>query len=232
MGGATPSSHTGGSDTTFQSTLPVGGATVGLADIPAETDDFNPRSPWGERQPRLRKVSIQAEFQSTLPVGGATAGLDILWRCCGFQSTLPVGGATTCKPDLYPWRLISIHAPRGGSDMGDAISSGSASEFQSTLPVGGATAAGPTHRPERTISIHAPRGGSDCSMVAKVIGFKNFNPRSPWGERRRNASTADSIGLFQSTLPVGGATFVRVVCGCILQISIHAPRGGSDTVRT
>ena len=34
---------------------------------------------------------------------------------------------------------ISIHAPRGGSDLDSAIRWGSQEVFQSTLPVGGAT---------------------------------------------------------------------------------------------
>ena len=38
------------------------------------------------------------------------------------------------------------------------------------------------------ISIHAPRGGSDekynCNAAFTV---NNFNPRSPWGERRFSA---------------------------------------------
>ena len=36
--------------------------------------------------------------------------------------------------------------------------------------------------------------------------------------------------LFQSTLPVGGATFWDEHLFCLLRISIHAPRGGSDTL--
>ena len=34
----------------FQSTLPVGGATVGILSDGIFAQDFNPRSPWGERQ--------------------------------------------------------------------------------------------------------------------------------------------------------------------------------------
>ena len=35
--------------------------------------------------------------------------------------------------------LISIHAPRGGSDAGSGLAAWLQSVFQSTLPVGGAT---------------------------------------------------------------------------------------------
>ena len=34
--------------------------------------------------------------------------------------------------------------------------------------------------------------------------------------------------IFQSTLPVGGATRREQEKGVVAQISIHAPRGGSD----
>ena len=81
-------------------------------------------------------------FQSTLPVGGATQISNTSRRAPSFQSTLPVGGATDDggagrMAQQYfnprsPWgeRLpsllsillmitISIHAPRGGSDVAD-----------------------------------------------------------------------------------------------------------------
>ena len=37
--------------------------------------------------------------------------------------------------------------------------------------------------------------------------YKNFNPRSPWGERHCQSKRAAMAAKFQSTLPVGGATF-------------------------
>ena len=58
-----------------------------------------------------------------------------------FQSTLPVGGATPSRPRSSKKWAISIHAPRGGSDIVSAIINGFLNIFQSTLPVGGATSA-------------------------------------------------------------------------------------------
>ena len=40
-----------------------------------------------------------------------------------------------------------------------------------------------------------------------------------------------SFLLFQSTLPVGGATVARYVDKKAVRISIHAPRGGSDPAK-
>ena len=58
----------------------------------------------------------------------------------------------------------------------------------------------------RPISIHAPRVGSDRPFRAILSGHRNFNPRSPCGERLLRAITYDGQKKFQSTLPVWGAT--------------------------
>ena len=57
-------------------------------------------------------------FQSTLPVWGATEiWLTFLLIHSAFQSTLPVWGATRRKAKTPLWKIISIHAPRVGSDQ-------------------------------------------------------------------------------------------------------------------
>ena len=125
--------------------------------------NFNPRSPWGERRPRVKGDYVLCKFQSTLPVGGATKHF---------------------SPPAFSLS-ISIHAPRGGSDLLQQEHGNASSTFQSTLPVGGAT-------------------------YARVV---------------RSDGT-----LFQSTLPVGGATPGALKKRRQKDISIHAPRGGSDWV--
>ena len=101
--------------------------------------------------------------------------------------------------------MISIHAPRVGSDLLRyqlyAIS---------------------------TISIHAPRVGSDCNVGPELHRYSNFNPRSPCGERRAMHLFWVLTFLFQSTLPVWGATDRRGFFFIHCRISIHAPRVGSD----
>ena len=78
------------------------------------------------------------------------------------------------------------------------------------------------------ISIHAPRGGSDAYRVEEKECVKYFNPRSPWGERLIENCHDIIDKVFQSTLPVGGATAKHHADGTGSRISIHAPRGGSD----
>ncbi len=79
----------------FQSTLPARGATLGVKHRQRRGDNFNPRSPRGERLSTLFLSATTARFQSTLPARGATLTMQPLHRCI----------------------FISIHAPREGSDV-------------------------------------------------------------------------------------------------------------------
>ena len=101
---------------------------------------------------------------------------------------------------------ISIHAPREGSDGSQLRMTSRTDGFQSTLPARGATARRPLGS-----------GGSD-----------DFNPRSPRGERQITASLRQATWRFQSTLPARGATLRLQWLEDKLDISIHAPREGSD----
>ena len=170
-------------------------------------DNFNPRSPCGERRTGGGLPCSSRRFQSTLPVRGATWAFTHLHHTGpGFQSTLPVRGATRTgccsryhRRDfnprspcgerqnrthvLPPLVAISIHAPRAGSD----------GRYVAVDRIG-------------SISIHAPRAGSDypCFFsITSAAGFQStlpvrgatealkdakdaeedFNPRSPCGER-------------------------------------------------
>ena len=148
-------------------------------------------------------------FQSTLPARGATPDSPIVPVAGVFQSTLPARGATDCLAMRIRPRGISIHAPREGSDRGQI----------------------PRRKPAQFISIHAPREGSDKWTRTHSQTRRNFNPRSPRGERPRARCKFLERAGFQSTLPARGAT---PSCRCLLSfrtISIHAPREGSDYSR-
>ncbi len=106
--------------------------------------NFNPRSPHGERHAVWRRSTRSAEFQSTLPAWGAT---DWLYWCRNSAR-------------------ISIHAPRMGSDVLLAVYLVIASNFNPRSPHG------ERHHPidcwkiPDGISIHAPRMGSDSTAKA------------------------------------------------------------------
>ena len=125
-------------------------------------------------------------------------------------------------------RNISIHAPVWGATGAPTRSARFTCGFQSTLPMWGATHRHDVRAVRGEISIHAPRVGSDTWLLLLTSTSSNFNPRSPCGERRMTSFPRASLRSFQSTLPVWGATSTAIITGTRAQISIHAPRVGSD----
>ena len=173
------------------------------------------------------------------------------WRCRNFNPRSPDGERPqTIRGGLR--RLpISIHAPRMGSDVGvvshcrspsyfnphspdgERLSIGvrpeSTSEvFQSTLPGWGATRHIVQFPVLVDISIHAPRMGSDASFDVVSLMQDEFQSTLPgWGATAIGFSNSSEY-LFQSTLPGWGATIRGLQHFIPLEISIHAPRMGSD----
>ena len=88
-----------------------------------------------------------------------------------------------------------------------------------------------THGLQFAISIHAPRMGSDGFTKANTKMYIDFNPRSPHGERLLVTDPGAQARQFQSTLPAWGATDNADEDNDSINISIHAPRMGSDKRR-
>ena len=167
---------------------------------------FNPRSPCGERHGYKDILLLVCQFQSTLPVRGATCRQASRRACSAISIHAPRAGSDSFTFKIIRIISISIHAPRAGSDEFPRDFIKRIPRFQSTLPVRGAT-----HLLDRSlfgnmISIHAPRAGSDENIRTWLRAPDNFNPRSPCGERRFRKLRKRVINLFQSTLPVRGAT--------------------------
>ena len=95
-----------------------------------------------------------------------------------FQSTLPARGATTQAVMQASFLLISIHAPRTGSDPCTAIIATFSASFQSTLPARGATILVRQLPQLFPISIHAPRTGSDVVHQQRQI-FQDISIHAP-----------------------------------------------------
>ena len=151
-------------------------------DIRRRSIDFNPRSPDGERR------SLGTASRCTLK----------------FQSTLPGWGATRIHPSNTKILLISIHAPRMGSDHHVLC----------------------LRAIDSIISIHAPRMGSDSSLSSRVPVLWDFNPRSPDGERRFDKDANFCSILFQSTLPGWGATGRTIpVVSAVIHFNPRSPDG-------
>ena len=193
--------------------------------------DFNPRSPHGERRhvttPLLpvARISIHAPrtgsdgngegntLNARISIHAPRTGSDQqfqcgLTRCIRFQSTLPARGATPDVRSCVEIVCISIHAPRTGSDPPCLYLDGKAYR----------------------ISIHAPRTGSDKFLANTAMLLRNFNPRSPHGERRFADCVLRVLKNFNPRSPHGERHQRRLVCGLTLEISIHAPRTGSDLI--
>ena len=216
----------------FQPTLPARGAT-GLSRRPdSRTPHFNPRSPHGERRGAFQVSDELSMISTHAPRTGSDSLLHKKRAVLqGISTHAPRTGSDTndfvtflCVYD------ISTHAPRTGSDSRAASRASSRQQFQPTLPARGATrpssrcpsssafqptlpARGATCRDAwryltAAISTHAPRTGSDDGRRRTSAAAKDFNPRSPHGERRQpHGANAPQFG-----------------------ISTHAPRTGSDTI--
>ena len=167
-----------------------------------------------------------------------------------FQSTLPARGATASETVSPTLGSISIHAPRTGSDRSSLVAQ-PAADISIHAPRTGSDRLCGLCRRFVAISIHAPRTGSDNWSAAPSHNGGNFNPRSPHGERRASCEIGGVRQKFQSTLPARGATVQHRAFrrrhphfnprsphgerrhllahrGQTVQISIHAPRTGSD----
>ena len=138
-------------------------------------------------------------------------------------------GATTA---LYHHRLrddISIHAPHAGSDY-----------------------PGRTGQRDQLISIHAPHAGSDGYDLVTHRWIPDFNPRSPCGERLRWVwgaffrvyfnprspcgerlifiNPTRIFYIFQSTLPMRGATKMTTNVTALIIFQSTLPMRGATTL--
>ena len=169
---------------------------------------FNPRSPDGERPCHRGERPWTRYFNPRSPDGERRAHERV------------VGQA----------RVISIHAPRMGSDPMPICLVSSQAIFQSTLPGWGATNA--IRRPRAYVPYFNPRSpdGERHEITRFRPDITDFNPRSPDGERPSiTRPTGTRSCYFNPRSPDGE----RPACARPERgrhpISIHAPRMGSDT---
>ena len=165
----------------FQSTLPARGATL-RETLAIEDPDISIHAP---RTGSDRKVSNQdglsPDFNPRSPHGERPERQTTMENLAIFQSTLPARGATHRGGQPHGANApISIHAPRTGSD---------------------AVAHGWSHG--RKISIHAPRTGSDPPAMFSRRFPRDFNPRSPHGERRLSRRPDSRTSHFNPRSPHG-----------------------------
>ena len=214
----------------FQSTLPLRGATLDLTLASAGVDISIHTPLAGSDRPYTSSPKYSLLFQSTLPLRGATAEQLLRLQTNSFQSTLPLRGATRVhvRDAVLDLDVISIHTPLAGSDQNLVTSVIAAAKFQSTLPLRGATFAALAAFRQNQFQSTLPLRGATWSVPCRPSSWCNFNPHSPCGERQKiphrplrlhyfnphspcgerpmPAAGRSPRFLFQSTLPLRGAT--------------------------
>ena len=153
---------------TFQSTLPLRGATIRTMQHDRLLQHFNPHSPCGERPGRPCVRSPALRFQSTLPLRGATQSEHRGLRIRNFNPHSPCGERPVALLDELIEHL-----------------------FQSTLPLRGATGRALVASGVERISIHTPLAGSDNLSTVSWKAVPYFNPHSPCGERPADLKILD-----------------------------------------
>ena len=169
--------------------------------------DFNPHSPCGERP------DTTDHCQHTLT---------------NFNPHSPCGERPTHDRHIKADLLISIHTPHAGSDIfkhifhkpqryfnphspcgerpGQSFIPLFRIQFQSTLPMRGATAAqNQSVIVPQDFNPHSPCGERQ-DRAAGILSQSHFNPHSPCGERPKTPVPYFKFAIFQSTLPMRGAT--------------------------
>ena len=132
-----------------------------------------------------------SEQPCTISIHAPRAGSDVQKQSCPrsgryFNPRSPCGERQGPALGTGLQITISIHAPRAGSDKWPYHTRGCPKRFQSTLPVRGAT---------RIISLFPivwygfqstlPVRGATGKVPVTIQAHRNFNPRSPCGERQR-----------------------------------------------
>ena len=163
----------------------------------------------------------------------------------------PMRGATRHAEQQQRLQRISIRAPREGSDDSEADQILCEDDFNPRSPRGERPAASTDLQQHQSFNPRSPRGERPRAPPLTQQAVTNFNPRSPRGERQDLRATRANAYLFQSTLPARGATILRPSCHLLTgyfnprsprgerpwllgslpfgqEISIHAPREGSD----
>ncbi len=216
---------------------------------------FNPRPPL------RGATLLHSRFNLLLPISihAPLAGSDCrAWRILVSRPLIsihaPLAGSDLALINGETEDDISIHAPLAGSDYippshsfqplyfnprspcgerhpPDCSGAQQTPHFNPRSPCGERLGSVKTTRRILTISIHAPLAGSDAVEVRVGAGLgisihaplagSDLLPRRSWL----------SVLLFQSTLPLRGATCRIKNTFLCLRISIHAPLAGSDTVQ-
>ena len=219
----------------FQSTLPGWGATRQTEIHAQALQNFNPRSPDGERRAPEVLRSVHVHISIHAPRMGSDDLADLILDTISRISIhAPRMGSDAGRGELGVHGFgISIHAPRMGSDSPHWATWAACSYFNPRSPDGERRPSACRTRTASNFNPRSPDGERPAGCRRCRTVRRNFNPRSPDGERRSevtrhrqpffhfNPRSPDGERLpyshggmdtvaFQSTLPGWGATGGRV----------------------
>ena len=167
-------------------------------------------------------------FQSTLPARGATFPQSVRHRLhLLFQSTLPARGATWLYGCVALYVVISIHAPRTGSDFAPIHVRTCKTHFNPRSPHGERLCCNQQKQQLCNFNPRSPHGERP-PRSQRPTSASHFNPRSPHGERRLQPPGRGQQKNFNPRSPHGERHGHALVGRANDAISIHAPRTGSD----
>ena len=210
---------------------PREGSDSSACSTPASrSPNFYPRSPRGERRPAaVGDQAVAGHFYPRSPRGERLGRPDRARRDVPISIHAPREGSDQLVPGLQDVIVQFLSTlPARGATFEHKVS-GAATQFLSTLPARGATRFVPADcRAGRFLSTLPARGATRPRFLCGCFRFY-FYPRSPRGERRSKSSSFWAGILFLSTLPARGATRCGPEAAAAQEISIHAPREGSDS---
>ena len=167
---------------------------------------FNPRSPHGERRLRRTKRLKPTYFNPRSPHGERPPSAAGFSGWGYFNPRSPHGERRGAFQVSDALSMISIHAPRTGSDISFSTSSIVSRHFNPRSPHGERLDSMSSNSMKSSFQSTLPARGATIRPRFSATKSRHFNPRSPHGERR------------------AALRVLRV----IRRISIHAPRTGSD----
>ena len=161
----------------------------------------------------LHKIAL-SPYTALSPIGphcvpmGLNPSVVSFFFCSGRRRRLPprpLCGSDPMQPEGPLAKVISIHAPRVGSDVPSAVAAVFTLSFQSTLPVWGATVVRSEHSGLATFQSTLPVWGA-TPLAPRCRAARKFQSTLPvWGATP-STKMAWVSEIFQSTLPVWGAT--------------------------
>ena len=177
--------------TVFQPTLPARGATAATIELCALHRNFNPRSPHGERHTQSTRIPMPIVISTHAPRTGSDF--------CRFRADFFKGNFNPRSP--HGERLVSAmsalqsrtdfnpRSPHGERRSWQAIRK-RLQAFQPTLPARGATDGKELFVCCDGFQPTLPARGATGKERARYTVLRNFNPRSPHGERRAETRVA------------------------------------------